>query len=1014
MILVMVNNIGPRPIGTAIIAIAVAAILLGTACSDETPTTGSDGEEAADQSPTAEVFAPTPSPTPTTIPLPTFTPTPTPISFSVALPLPPTATPRPTSTPDPDAAEKYIEELLTLVEEQLPTTRLYPKSFVLDDGRIVFAGGLLPTVGNNGLFFGGPHPFIEVYDSGADSWSLLDPIVPLLSFVDAVMLANGDILILGIEEVEAASEEDVESIPHAAYVLDGESLEVSRVLPPIAPRVSPDLVLMDDGRVAALGGIDVLSESSIFDVPVSLAVEIYDPALDMWVDAATQPGGLTREFNFWGQDETSQWVFPMDGSRVLTVRVGELIGDEDSIPDDVVRVDSFDAMTNTWELEAMLHMSFSDQPWHATASADGIVNILYANRIESFNPSNGEWSISFAPESVILTDPDKEESFTFERQALPRNSSITELPDGRYLVAGGERGGYSTLPRSTTVVYDPATKLWALGPELDEPRVGHSVTILDDGSVMLFGGSTIWEENESEGIPTNSMEIISAAEIAAVDTVTIPTTDDGEPIPPVDHRCWNASSTPVALPEVSINRSELPEPLKLLTDALDATKEAASFEMTSRWFDYEGEPGLSVMEARDSSCSFISHEYEAPNSFTSEFQFFQNRSFNGRWTSLVAEGTHYNYSQSEGLWKVGGQAEDDEIQRALEILPQETLDDSTIEWTTVAIEELDGLNTYHVRGDKTGIGNGQHASTFHFWIGVDDNLVRRTYQHTNEPDYNDAEKRRQTYGFTEVSSFGEAFNIVVPITPEEAMRPEVSGEQQCRAIEDLESLPQTTVSGGTVLDSVGEIVSGARQAMEKITSYATLHLTLGYQRSKDPENLIRIGGDCRYRQIEISEPDRLSSRDILFDYGNIESDAYRIVVGLQEYTRPSRDGDWTLSELATGTAFARPHREFVPPSNGAPGINSQLVGIESLDGVAVYHVSEHEVASGDGSERTLSVWIGVHDLLVRRVSIVTRMDDPDQNVIGGGAITVIHHLINFHSFNEDFNIQPPPEDEIAE
>ena len=41
------------------------------------------------------------------------------------------------------------------------------------------------------------------------------------------------------------------------------------------------------------------------------------------------------------------------------------------------------------------------------------------------------------------------------------------------------------------------------------------------------------------------------------------------------------------------------------------------------------------------------------------------------------------------------------------------------------------------------------------------------------------------------------------------------------------------------------------------------------------------------------------------------------------------------------------------------------------------------------------------------------MDAPDQTAIGGGAVTVIHHLINFHSFNEDFNIQLPPEDQIA-
>ena len=1006
----MSSRTGPTLVGTVIFALALAALLLIAACSDEDATPGSGRDEAADQSPTLEAFVPTPSPAPTVAPSATPIPTPTPASFSVSVPLPPTATPRPTATPDPEASAKYIEELLTLVEDELPTTRIGHQALTLRDGRVVFIGGTLPTVGNQGLFFGGPHPFVEIYDPATDSWSLEDPIMPLLGFVKAVKLADGSILILGIEETQA----ETEALPIAAYILDGETLEPTRVSSPTAPRASPDLVLMDDGRVAAIGGIDALSESSIFDVPVSLAVEIYDPALDVWVDAAAQPGGLDREFNFWGQDEISQWVFPLGGSRVLTVRVGEISDDEDSALDDVVRIDSFDATTNAWETLATLHMWISDLPWHATASADGTVNIVYANRIESFNPSNGEWSISYAPDSVILTNPEREESNTFERQALPRNASITELPDGRFLVAGGERGGYSSLPRSTTIVYDPATNLWMLGPELVEPRVSHSVTVLNNGSVMLFGGFTIWEENEDEGIPTNSMEIITAARIAAVDTVTIPTTSDGRPNPPIDYPCWNAASAPAQLPIVTDAHGELPEARQLLTKSLDEMNKVKSFATISLWFNYTGMPGLENMDARDTGCSYRSSEYEAPDNLSTESLWFQNRSFNGGGTTVIADRTYYTYLQSEELWKLGRQAEDDDIQRFLLILPPETLDDTAIEWATVAIEELNGVDVYHVRGDKTeNDEHGQSIYSFHYWVGVDDYLVHRTYEHINSPDYNMAEIRQQTYALTEVSRFGAVFNIQAPITPEEAARPEASGEQRCRDIEDLEPLQQATVSGGSVLKSASDIIMRATQAMDSVSSYATLHLSLGYQQSKDPENILRLGGDCRYRQTKVSGPDRLSSRDILFGYPHIESDEYRIVIGQKEYMRQSRDGEWTFSELDAATVFTWPHTEYMPAADGASGRDLQLVGIESLDGDAVYHVLEQDDGSEEGSERTFSVWIGVDDFLLRRVSIVTRMDDPDQTTIGGGAVTVIHRLIEFHSFDADFNIQPPPDDEIA-
>lgn len=525
--------------GYVIALLLVTAVVFVAACSDEaaTPTASSVSDEAGGREPTVEIFTPTPSPMPTATPAPTFTPTPTPISFSVAVPLPPTATPRPTSTPDPDAPARYLEELLSLVEEQLPTTRLHPQSFLLDDGRILFAGGLLPTVGNNGLFFGGPNPSIETYDPGSDSWSLLDPIEPFIDFINAVKLANGDILILGIEQVAPGTEVDIESIPHAAYVLDGETLAPTRVSPPSAPRVSPDLVLMDDGRVAAIGGIDPLSESSIFDVSVSLAVEIYDPVLDSWVDAAAQPEGLTREFNLWEPDNVSQWVFPLPGARLLTLRVGEIPRNDDSSSQDAGRIELYDSTADTWESLATTLLDYGELPWHAILSTADVLTIIYQDRIEEFDPSTNEWSISYPPDSVILDVPEGEESFSFERHVLPRNASVTELPDGRLLAVGGERSRYSALPRAASILYNPDTKIWALGPKPAGPRAQHTAVVMDDGNVLLFGGFTIQNEDEDEGIPTNSLEIISATEIATVDTVTPRTTLAGTPLAPLAYPC---------------------------------------------------------------------------------------------------------------------------------------------------------------------------------------------------------------------------------------------------------------------------------------------------------------------------------------------------------------------------------------------------------------------------------------------------------------------------------------------
>ncbi len=992
-----------RPV---LIVVAALALMLIAACSgDEATQTSLPGDGQRLSAPTVTVLPPTPTPTPT----PTFIP--------LGLPLPPTATPRPTPTPDPNAPmatplpTPSLEERLEELGAQLPTPRINHQAFVLNDGRILFAAGQLPVVANNGLIITEPHPLLELYDPESDEWSLMEVFEPPLIFLKLVQLGNGDVLIHGLEQVATQAE----SISSASFVLDQETLVLTHVPPPVVPRISPDLVLMDDGRVAAIGGIDLLAEGNIFSTPISLAVEIYDSTLDRWVETASQSVGLERNYNFWDESNTTQWVFPMPGARILTFRVGEVEGDDDSFNEDIGRIEIFDDATETWAPLVTLHFGFANLPWHAAYSNTGVLNIMYADRIELFNPSTGEWSISYPPDSVILEDPEREDSFTFERHALPRSATITELPDGRFLVAGGERGGYSTLPRSATILYDPETRIWALGPELAEPRVQHSATVLDDGSVLLFGGATIWEENEHEGAPTNTIEILPAEVLAAVDTVTPLTAHGGMPGGPVDYPCWNLASVPAPLPIVSDDPGELPDARQLLADSLDAMNTAETFALTSLWLNYDGEPGLDIMDTRDSSCSSQSYEFEAADRQTNEDLWFQSRSFNGRSIEVSADQTRYGYSQREEDWRVLGYVEEEEFRRTDVTYTQDSLEDLTITWTTVAIEKLNGVDVYHVHGDRTeDEGEALAVTSYDYWIGVDDYLVRRMYRHDDSPGYLDTKKREQIYALVDIGRFGDLFDIQPPLTPEEAARPEASGAVTCRAIQNLESLPQATTSSGALLNSANDIIRRSAQAMAELVSYTTLDMRYGYAKSKDPTNLVRLGGDCIYHQIEVAKPNQLSSREILFGYGTIESDDFRIVVGQNEYSRETREGDWTEQELDSSQPFIWPHAQFLGPDAIEPEFSLEIEGIESLDGVDVYHIAEQIANGGDETEKTLSMWIGVDDLLLRRISVVTRVEDLEQTLIGGGAVNVIHRLVEFHSFNEDFESQAPPDDEIAE
>src|SRR5581483_9583647 len=77
--------------------------------------------------------------------------------------------------------------------------------------------------------------------------------------------------------------------------------------------------------------------------------------------------------------------------------------------------------------------------------------------------------------------------------------TATLLNDGRVLVAGGTvhdktSGSERFLALASTELFDPKTGQWAPGPPMKDARHWHSATLLDDGRVLVAGGA---RENKS-------------------------------------------------------------------------------------------------------------------------------------------------------------------------------------------------------------------------------------------------------------------------------------------------------------------------------------------------------------------------------------------------------------------------------------------------------------------------------------------------------------------------------------
>jgi N-acetylneuraminic acid mutarotase len=142
----------------------------------------------------------------------------------------------------------------------------------------------------------------------------------------------------------------------------------------------------------------------------------------------------------------------------------------------------YDPSTGTWTATA--DANFGHYEHTATLLEDGRVlvagghrflsetGLLYEGKAEIYDPGTATWTVtgSMSTGRVLHT--------------------ATLLDNGKVLVAGGYNGGsrYGNISFSSAELYDPATRTWSLTGSLNARRLGHTMTKLSDGTVLVAGG----------------------------------------------------------------------------------------------------------------------------------------------------------------------------------------------------------------------------------------------------------------------------------------------------------------------------------------------------------------------------------------------------------------------------------------------------------------------------------------------------------------------------------------------
>ncbi len=157
----------------------------------------------------------------------------------------------------------------------------------------------------------------------------------------------------------------------------------------------------------------------------------------------------------------------------------------------------YDAGTESWTATGQMTAarSFGHR---ATLLRDGTVlvtgglaldDVNLVASAELYDPRAGTWTATSAMQTARILD------------------TVTVLRDGRVLVVGGADNSVGGGALATAELYDPVKGTWAATRAMSKARVGHTATLLPDGTVLVAGG---WDGSGEGGAPVGPPHFASA------------------------------------------------------------------------------------------------------------------------------------------------------------------------------------------------------------------------------------------------------------------------------------------------------------------------------------------------------------------------------------------------------------------------------------------------------------------------------------------------------------------------
>lgn len=174
---------------------------------------------------------------------------------------------------------------------------------------------------------------------------------------------------------------------------------------------------------------------------------------------------------------------------------------------------TYDPHTGTWTKQAKMHEQHRQHSMNALA--DGRV-LVAGGRTRALSPNGAEFTVA----NTEIYDPATNGWAGAAPMHQPRyDHQAVLLPDGRVLVAGGSyaetKGTVVTVTTlNSAEIYNPQSDTWETIAPMATPRVGYSLTILLDGTVLAVGGAGSaltsaerYDPDQQRWLPTSNLSV---------------------------------------------------------------------------------------------------------------------------------------------------------------------------------------------------------------------------------------------------------------------------------------------------------------------------------------------------------------------------------------------------------------------------------------------------------------------------------------------------------------------------